>query len=240
MREKIVVEEGKSDAADAPVAQALGQDAQWVQALFAHNDTFLRLGAHAKNWRRMAFLGWFVAVLAVIGVIYIGSQSKFVPMVIEVDKLGRTIAVRALTGEDASADPNRIIYAEMFELIENLRTVTTDRAANDSRITKGFARLTGAGAEYVRTELRKAPPNTVGATKTVQIIVTTALKLKGKSWQLEWEEHSFGLNGEDIGVEVWRATVQYDLVPRSDEESIRKNPMGLLIPEINWQRVTVR
>lgn len=212
-------------------------DAPWVLAGRRHDDTFLRLSAQVKNWRLGFFFSMLVTALAVGGLIYIGSKAKFVPMMVEVDKLGRTLAVRALTGDDAVTDSRRLVYREMFDLIENLRSVTTDRQANDDRLSKGYARLSGAGRAYVRAELKKAPANDVGATKTVQVKVKTALKLKGKSWQIEWEELSFNLAGEPIGVELWRATLQYELLPSGEEESIRKNPIGFMVPEINWQKV---
>lgn len=219
------------------VAEADGVDAPWIKAGFQYNDTFLRLSAHARNWRRQAFLGWIIALLAVAGMIYIGSMSKFVPYVVEVNQLGRTVAVRALVGNEATTDAKRMVYREMFDLIENLRTVTTDRTANDDRIDKGFSRLNGAAYAYVRAELKKAPPNDVGATKTVQVQVKTALKLTEKSWQIEWEELSFNLAGESIGVERWKATVQYDLHPSGDEPDIRRNPIGFAVSEMNWMKV---
>lgn len=212
-------------------------DEPWIRAEYQHNDTFLRLAAHATNWRRFAFSMLAVTLLAVCGLVYIGSKSKFIPMVIEVDKLGQTIAVRALTGDAAVVDSNRLVYREMFDLIENLRTVTTDRLANNSRLNKGFSRLTGSGYNYVKTELKKNPPNEVGTTKSVQVKVTTALKLAGKSWQIDWEEQSFSLAGVNLGTEKWRATLQYELSPSGDEMSIRTNPIGFTVPEISWQKV---
>lgn len=213
------------------------EDAPWLHAQRQHENTYLRLAAQVVNWRRLAFLATLLAGLAIGGVIYIGSQSKLIPLLVEVDKLGRTVAVRALDGDDAITDPSRVVYREMFDLIENLRTVTTDRAANNDRLSKGFSRLDGAARTYVRTELRKAPANDVGATKTVQVKVKTALKLTGKSWQIEWEELSYSLAGEPLGVELWRATLQYELKPSSDEMSIRTNPIGYIVPEISWQKV---
>ena len=213
------------------------QDAPWVRAGYQHNDTFMRLAAQAANWRLFAFFAIGVAALSVGGMAYIGSQSKFVPMLVEVDKLGQTLAVRALTGNDAITDSSRLVYREIFEVIENLRTVTTDRLANNDRMGKGFTRLTGSARNYVRTELKKAPPNEVGTTKSVQIRVKTALKLAGKSWQVDWEEHSFTLAGEVIGVELWRATLQYDLLPSDDIQVIRVNPIGFTVSDISWQKV---
>lgn len=225
-------QEGADMASSADAAEA-----PWVRAEMAYDDRYLRMAAQVKNWRLFAFGSLAIAVLAVVGVIYIGAQSKFLPMLVEVDKLGRTIAVRALTGNDAVIDASRTVYREMFDLIENLRTVTTDKNANNDHLDKGFSRLDGAARVYVKTELRKAPPNEVGATKTVQVKVTTALKLTEKTWQIEWEEYSFGLNGESMGVEKWKATLQYSLQPSGTEEGIRKNPIGYTVTELNWMKV---
>jgi len=219
---------------DDPAEQV---DAPWLRAGQQFNDTYLRLAAQVANWRMFAFFAIAVAALSVGGAIYIGSKSKFVPYLVEVDKLGQTVAVRALSGNDAVVDPQRLVYREMFDLIENLRTVTTDRDANNDRIEKGYSRLTGAARVYVRSELRKAPPNEVGATKTVAVRVKTALKVTDKSWQLEWEETSYSLAGEVLGTEKWKATIQYMLAPSSDELNIRKNPIGYTVTDLNWMKV---
>jgi type IV secretory pathway TrbF-like protein len=216
-----------SDALDAP----------WLRAGLAYNDTFLRLAAQVANWRLAAFVSFGIAAMAVVGLIYIGSQSKFVPYVEEVDKLGRVLAVKALTGDEAVIDPSRIVYREMFELIENLRTVTTDVGANNRNLTNGFARLSGAANGYARAEISKAKPNDVGQTKTVQVVVKTALRLTDKTWQVEWEERSYGLTGEFMYTEHWKATVGYLLSPQGTEEAIRQNPAGFIVTDISWQKV---
>lgn len=214
------------------------RDAPWVMAALAHEDTYLRLAAQVVNWRRFAFGCLGVAAIAISWAGYVGSQSKFVPYLVEVDKLGRTLAVRAVGGNEATSDPSRSVYAELFDLIENLRTVTTDREANNRNLNKGFSRLAGAAANYARTELRKAPPNEVGAAKTVQVQVKAALKLSEKSWQVEWEETSFNLQGEQIGPpEKWKATLLYALEPSGEEEGIRKNPIGFTVKQLNWAKV---
>ena len=218
-------------------SDVVADDAPWIRAEYQHNDRSLRLAAHAKNWQMMAFMSMAIAALSAGGAIYLGSQSKFVPLIVEVDKLGQTVAVRSLTGQDAVTDSSRLVYREMFDLIENLRTVTTDRLANNQRLSQGFSRLKNASYNYVREELRKAPPNEIGTTKSVQVKVKTALKMAGKSWQIDWEEVSFGLNGEQIGKEVWRATLQYDLLPSGDEQSIRTNPIGFTVSDLSWQKV---
>lgn len=214
-----------------------GADAMWKNNQRAYDNTSFREGANAKNWRLAFAVAMAITILAVCGMIYIGSKSKFIPLVMEVDKLGQVVAVRALTGEDAVVDPSRTVYREVFELIEDLRTVSTDRQDNQRRIDRGFIRLTGAGKNYVKTELMKALPNEVGTKKTVQVVVKSALKLTDKSWQIDWEEHSRNLAGEELGVELWRGVLQFELHPSGEVEWIRRNPIGFEVPQISWQRV---
>lgn len=212
-------------------------DAMWHRAEVAYENTQLRLLAHAKNWRLAFALAMLLAAICVGGMIYIGSKSKFIPMIMEVDKLGQVVAVRALTGNDAISDPSRGVYREVFDLIEDARTVSTDRDDNQRRVDRVFKRVTGAAHAYMLSEWTKAKPNDVGTKKTVQVQVKTALKLTDKSWQVDWEEHSRNLAGEDLGTEYWRAVLQYELNPRPDPESIRANPLGFEVPQISWQRV---
>lgn len=222
---------------DAVPAVRAEDENPWAKAEAAYEDRVLRVQAQIANWRMFAFIALTIAAFAIGGAIWVGSKSKFVPMVFEVDRLGQVLAIKALHGDEAVTDPQRLVYREMFDLIENLRSVTTDRQANNARLSKGFSRLAGAADRYVRTELRKAPPNEVGAAKTVQVVVRSALKLTGKSWQVDWEEKSFSLAGEEIGVERWRATVQYDLNPSSDEKDFRSNPIGFSVSEMSWQKI---
>jgi type IV secretion system protein VirB5 len=234
---KSVKTTGVSDSTGSLASGA--EDSPWVRAQTWHEDRFMRQSAQVANWRMFAFISLAIAAVSVAGVVYLGAKSKYIPMVIEVDKLGQTLAVKALTGESAVTDSSRLVYREMFDLIENLRTVSTDRNANNGRLSNGFSRLVGSAQSYARTELKKAPPNEVGANKVVQVKVKTALKLSGKSWQIDWEERSTALNGDDLGTEVWRATLQYTLEPTGDEQSIRRNPIGFTVSDLSWQKVTL-
>jgi hypothetical protein len=45
-----------------------------------------------QTWQVIGILSLLIALAGVGGVIHIGSQSKFIPYVVEVDKLGQTVA----------------------------------------------------------------------------------------------------------------------------------------------------
>lgn len=228
---------GVGDVGGPVKVVAAGPSTPWARAEAAYFDTYLKLNVQVQNWRMFAFLCLGIAAIGVGGAVYIGSKSKFIPELVEVDKLGRTVAVRAVTGDDAIADPQRLVYREMFDLIVDLRTVTTDVGANNRNMTNGFYRLSGAAANYAKAELRRNNPNVVGATKTVEVDVRSALPLSNKTWQVEWDEKSYGLNGEALGTEHWRATLSYVLSPGGSEEEIRLNPIGFHVTDLSWVKV---
>lgn len=231
--------EGDSDSHAAPsgAGSDASPDTPWALAARQHEDRYLRLTAQVKNWRLFAFFALALAAVAVFGVIWIGSQSKFKPYMVEVDRRGQVLAIKVLQENAPKTAVPKEVYREMFDLIENLRTVTTDREANDSRIVDGFSRLRNAARTYVRSELRKAPPNEVGKGKTVQIVVKTAQPLTGKSWLVEWEELSRNLQGEPVGQELWRATITWTQETSDNESIFRRNPMGFYVDEMSWQKV---
>jgi type IV secretory pathway TrbF-like protein len=63
----------------------------------------------------IGILSLLIALAGVGGVIHIGSQSKFVPYVVQVDKLGQTVAVAPVIAPHR-ADP-RVIQASVASFI---------------------------------------------------------------------------------------------------------------------------
>lgn len=228
-----------TDAARVKEGLPLDQDTPWILAQRHHDDRTLRSAVHTANWQRIAMFAMFVALVAVIGVGYIGAQSKVIPYLIEVDNLGRTIAVRAVDGRDATVDANRMIYREMVMLIENTRSVSLDFQQNNKALTLAFSRLTGAAYNYVRNDLSIKKPNEIAATKTVWVDVQLALPVTENTWQVEWLETSYNLGGEKMGPpERWKANIHYELRPGAKETDLRINPVGIYIHSITWTKLT--
>src|SRR5271168_4716007 len=67
--------------------------------------------AHARNWRGAAFAALAIALVLAIGVAWQAAQSKVVPYVVEVDKLGDAVPV-ARADRAAPAD-GRVVKAEL-------------------------------------------------------------------------------------------------------------------------------
>ncbi|MDP1372068.1 VirB8/TrbF family protein [Acinetobacter lwoffii] len=73
-----------------------------------------RYGSYIKErnrWRLISLITSCIALVAVFGVIYIGSQSKYVPYVVQVDRLGSTVGTQR--ADIAMKPDSRIIKAQI-------------------------------------------------------------------------------------------------------------------------------
>jgi type IV secretion system protein VirB5 len=75
-------------------------------------------------WQLFGVAGLLVGLAGVAGIAYVGSKSKYVPYVIEVDKLGEVAAVGPAQLA-APADP-RVVRASLASFISSARLVTPD------------------------------------------------------------------------------------------------------------------
>src|SRR3984893_4559249 len=87
------------------------KDDPYLSARREWNERYGSYIARARNWRVAALGSIFVSAILARGVIWPGSQSKLVPFVVEVDKLGQAVAVQR-AARAAPAD-QRIIKAQL-------------------------------------------------------------------------------------------------------------------------------
>jgi type IV secretion system protein VirB5 len=71
---------------------------------------------------------------------------------------------------------------------------------------------------------------------TVEIVST--VRAAGDTWQVDWKESSWDKNGAPVGAPiVWRAMLRTVLETPKTPEAIQRNPLGLYIDELHWDRV---
>src|SRR5450631_3047380 len=114
---------GRGDeASENPYLQARGA---WIERYGSYV-------AQAYNWRLIAVLESLALITAIVGLIYLAGQSKFVPYVVAVDKVGLAMGVRPATA--AGGRDQRVVQAEIGNFIVNARSVVTDRIVEKANI----------------------------------------------------------------------------------------------------------
>src|ERR1700694_984799 len=97
----------------------------YINARREWNERYGSYIARARNWRYAAFGSLLVSAILACGVIWLASQSKLVPFIVEVDKLGQAVAGER--ADRASTIDQRIVKAELAAWIIDVRSVSSDR-----------------------------------------------------------------------------------------------------------------
>lgn len=119
-----------------------------------------------------------ICIIYIAGIIHIGSQSKFVPYIVEVNKLGETVGdgeIRAGTIQD-----QRIIRAKVASFIKTLRTVSVDSAINKANV-------------FYKDKATN--PFELGKKINREVEIVSLLEMTSNTYQLDWKEKTFDKSG---------------------------------------------
>jgi type IV secretion system protein TrbF len=206
----------------------------------AQNVWLERYGTYiqqAYNWRLLALLETVALCAAIFGLIYVASQSKFVPYVVAVDRIGLPIGVKIADRADKADD--RIVRAQLANWIEDARSVTFDRGVEKQNINHVYAMV--ASESTARSYLNAwygggHSPYDLAKTKTVSVQIAWVLPISSQSWQAQWAETIRNDRGDVTSTEQWVGTIGVAIHPPQDDATILQNPLGLYITSLNWAR----
>lgn len=228
----------KDTQAPPPAATKPGKEKAESPYLAGRREWQERYGDYIKQaatWRMVALVSLAVAAIAVIGVVYIGSRSQFVPYVVQVDKLGDAVAVRPASVA-ARPDP-RVIKASLARFVVETRSVYVDSLAQRRFLDDAYAHVVNGGAAFMKLNdwYRKHNPFTRAKKKTVAVQITTAPAAISKdSWQVTWTETVRGRDGGVISRTPWTAVITIKIQPPTTQAGILRNPLGIYIKQFTW------
>ena len=231
----------KQQTTDSVRVKTTGQDAEllgrWLSARREWDERYGDLITRAKNWRAMAFVMGAFAFMSLLGLLSQMHRSRVVPFVVAVDNLGRIVA-SGTADQAANADP-RIIRADLFDWLEGARSITSDSYAERRNVTRVYDLLAvGSAAQNFMNEFyRTDSPFVRGQTQTVSVDVHSFTPISPTSYELEWTETTRDLNGVTAAKQEWKGVITIALSPPKDEDTARRNPLGVYITQINWSKV---
>jgi type IV secretion system protein TrbF len=208
----------------------------YVEARREWNERYGDYIQQAHHWRTMALICGLVALVCVVGVAYIGAQSKVVPYVVEVDKLG---AAQGISRADrATAVDSRVIKAYLARFVADWRTVTVDRQAQKGAIDRVYAMLpSGSIALTKLNDFFKAHnPFTLASQESISVAVTNLLPISERTWQVEWQEVARDQRGEVQSTTRMKVSIIVGITPPTTESLMLINPLGVYITDLNWSQ----
>ncbi len=224
-------------------SQAKSFENPYISARRHWNSQIRAMAAATSTWQLVALLCLFIVAACVGGLIHIGSQSKFVPYTIEIDKIGQARAVGPI--HNAKVD-GRVIHREIADFIEDARMVTPDIEVQRNAVFRVYAKLapndpaTAKMNEWMGGSEDNSPFKRA-TLEMVSVEIQAAMQQTKDTWQVDWSETTRDRNGTIKSTQQMRALVTYyilDFTSNTSEEEIRKNPVGLYIRDFSWSRVS--
>ena len=153
------------------------------------------------------------------------------------DNLGRPIA--SGVADQTSLNDDRLKRSNIFNWVENLRTVTADGVSQRKAIDRVYAQIaSGSEAQtFVSEYYRGDPPFKRAQTETVSVEVKSVLPTSDRTYEVEWAETTRDLYGTVKATDRWKGYLSIVLNPPTDERQARINPIGVYITNASWAKV---
>ena len=221
-----------------------GLENPYLSARRTWNEHVGSVVSSRQTWQVVGILSLLIALAGVGGVIHIGSQSKFIPYVVQVDKMGQTLAAGPVTAAD-KADP-RIVHATVADFITSARMVTPDVALQRKAVFKVYSVLspndpaTAKMNEWLNGNA-DASPFKRAAKEMVNIEITSVIPQSPDTWQVDWTEttrdRQGALKGQPVPMRALVTVYTAEPTSQTTDEQLRNNPMGIYVRDYSWSRL---
>jgi type IV secretion system protein TrbF len=187
----------------------------------------------ARSWRLMAFGCLFLTAGTSAALAWQSLQSRVVPYVVEVDRLGEARAVQAADVDYRPTDPQVAWHLARF--ITNIRSVSLDPVLMRRAWLEAYDFATRRGAQFLGENARAASPFTQVGERTVSVQVTSVVRASDRSFQVKWTETVFE-RGAQAGTSRWTAILTIATKAPANADMLRRNPLGIYVDAIDWSR----
>ena len=186
----------------------------------------------ARSWRLLAFGSLALATGLSGALVWQSTQSRVVPYVVEVDRLGEPRAVSPAEADYHPTDPE--IAWHLARFVTDIRSVSLDPVFMRQNWLAAYTFATRRGAQFLGEYARAADPFGQQG-RTVSVEVTSVVRASDRSFQVKWTETAYD-HGARTGLSHWTAILTVVVNPPTSAETLRKNPLGLYVDAIDWSR----
>ncbi len=183
-----------------------------------------------KVSRSMGFFfgvfGLTIGAICCAGMIFIGSKSKFVPMVFIADSHGGLVYSGVVTDTLKINQP--MLANQLADYIVSLRQIPQDMELKNQYMRK--VKMMSTADLFTNTVIPMIQDRYMANVgKTVKISVKNIIPIGKSTWQLDWEEKI----GE-LPANRFKGTLTFTLNPKIvDPAVLLYDPLGIVVSDIN-------
>ena len=209
----------------------------YLSARKEYSDRYGSAVKDAARWRQISILMILLCLAFGGTMMWLASQNKVVPYIVQVDKQGYAVAIKS--AREGSIADTRVVVAALGGFFVNFKTVVTDVASQRRMVNDVYSYLAKNSSAEASVSQYYKEHNPFIATQdkreyTIQVEIRSIVRSGGddKSWQVLWAEEKVD-QGAIIERTEWRALVSVVVSPVRELEEVLKNPLGIYITEIN-------
>lgn len=212
--------------------------------LNARRDWDSKSDANTKSrniWQFVAILCLLITLASVGGLVTVASKSKFIPYILEVDRVGRIQSASPLN-QSVDVDEQMLRYI-VTRFTADLRTITPDISLQREGILRVYSHLnsddpaTVAINEFLNGDPAKHPFER-SKHEMVSVEVHSVLRESKSSLQVEWTEAVRDRKGTLLKKSTFKALITtYRSTPPDSLENFKRNPLGIFVKTISWSKL---
>jgi len=212
----------------------------YVEARREWDERYADLVLGKRNWQIAAAGLLALSLILGSGIVWLTTRSRYIPYVVEVDKLGYALTVpQPLTPSAVPDVTARMERYEVADFIRNARAVSSDPQVEHEMLNSLLAHARGAADRfldaYYHSDGFTHNPFKIAEKQTVSVQINSILQLSAQSYEVRWTEVQSDLNGVALGSPThWEAQLQTRIVPPNSDDAILSNPLGFYVTQISW------
>ena len=187
----------------------------------------------ARNWRLMALGSLGLSAALAASVIWQSTQSRVVPYVVKVDRLGEAQAVAPAIANYKPSDGEVAWFLARF--VTDIRSLSSDPVIARKNWLNAYDYATNHGAVLLNQFAQEHDPFKGIGERTVSVQVTSVVRMSASSFQVKWIEQHFDHDAL-AATEHWTGILTIITKPPTTAEVLRKNPLGIYVNAIDWSR----
>lgn len=198
------------------------------------NEVYAAYIMRERHWKTVALVSLGIAGFCCFGMFVMGTQSKIVPYVVQVDKLGSALPVQR--ADIATSPSTPIIRAQLAHWIECVRSLYQDRGAIRTNSLHAYEMIRKSDPAFneLNAYFTENDPFKRAENEGVSVEVSTAMPISGDTWQVQWLEKVHNGKGELVSTTPMQANITIAISTPTTEDTLKKNPEGIYIKNFNW------
>ncbi len=190
----------------------------------------------AYNWRLVAFTSLGLLSLSIIGNVYLGSQTKVIPYVVELKPTGEASMLGSANSLSAKANNNAVKFF-ISRFIMLAREIPADAVLFKRNMQNLFQLVSSQGKTLLSEKFNEMSPAKEFQEKNRALKIASTLAVSDGVYQVDWFEAEYDKNGQKIAEYPMRGTFKIAWLEPKNSEQLEENPLGIFIDYFSWTKL---